>query len=282
MKGTLFLILFLLCLAFSAQAQITVNAHTVEVTGTARNNIYPAQDVYFVYASATGAVDVYEVDTRELIWRGLIGSVTITGLSTAADKIAYIERTHIKVHSRGFSSYFPKSEISFRYRSSDKKIDIFPRFYTKKGQIWNGHIDSIKTASSDTTTALRLASLRRIIRNTNSENIHLRNASPTIAAGAAAGTSPTIAITPNVGGKRFQVTVTPGATPATGVLATVTLPVTFPTGCLPMLSPVDTTTAPVAARISATGTTNTVVISVATTALTQGTVYKWNVDVEGY
>lgn len=103
---------------------------------------------------------------------------------------------------------------------------------------------------------------------------------PTIVAGAGAGTSPTVSVTTN--GKQLQVTVTTGTLPtgAGATLATVTLPTALSYTPYPVFSAV-----PGAATIlsgasmigmSSTGPTN-VTITTGTTALVAATTYTWNI-----
>ncbi len=279
MKGFLFSLFMMLAVALSAQT-LTINAHTAEVTGTAKTNLYDLQDLYFVYNWSTGGFEAREVDTRNVVYAANISTVTISGLSTAASKITYLERSHLKSNTATYNVLLPKAGLAIRYKSGDKKTEIVSRFNMSRTPLWYGHIDSVKTASTDTTTALRLTALRRIARNGRGEIINLINGTPTIAAGAAAGTSPTVAITGN--GQEGEITVTTGSTPpTTGVIATITLPVTFPTGARVQLTPSNDNAAAGIARVFATGTSSTFILNASGTALSASTAYKFFYRVGG-
>lgn len=101
---------------------------------------------------------------------------------------------------------------------------------------------------------------------------------PTIAAGAAAGTSPTVAISGS--GAAHKVTVTTGTSPATGVLATVTLPKAL--GVTPIIS-IDPGNAAAAALTGATAVWalasngSSYVINAGSSALAASTAYAWQI-----
>jgi hypothetical protein len=272
---------FLMLLAFAAQAQtLTINAHTAEVTGTAKTNLYDLQDLYFIYNFSSGGFEAREVDTRNIVYAANISTVTITGASTAAAKITYLERSHLKNNTTIYNVLVPKTGIAIRYKSSDKKTEVLSRFNMSRSPLWQGHIDSVKTAATDTTTALRLTALRRIARSGRSEMINLTNAAPTIAAGAAAGASPTVAISGN--GQEGEITVTSGtSTTTTGVIATITLPVTFPNGARVQITPSNDNAGAGIARVFVTATTSTFVLNASGTALTASTAYKYFYRVGG-
>lgn len=99
--------------------------------------------------------------------------------------------------------------------------------------------------------------------------------SPTIAAGAAAGTSPTVTATGN--NQSHVLNITTGTSPATGTLATVTFNGTLssaPNGCF--LTPRNSATPPAMTSVYTTApTTTTYTISVLS-ALTASTAYSWS------
>ncbi len=105
---------------------------------------------------------------------------------------------------------------------------------------------------------------------------------PTIAAGAAAGSSPTVAVTgTDLAG---LISITTGTTATTGILATVTFNVTF--GSAPraiLLTPANANAAGVAAKVFAdvSSVTTAHFTLDAGVALTDATLYKWGFSVFG-
>ena len=101
------------------------------------------------------------------------------------------------------------------------------------------------------------------------------------AAGAAAGSSPSATIVGT--GTDFRVTLTTGTTAtSSGVLFTVTLPVTYPTGTIVTVTNGDSDSAAHAVRVFTTSTTSTVVLNATASALSDATAYIWNFHVAGY
>lgn len=101
---------------------------------------------------------------------------------------------------------------------------------------------------------------------------------PTIAAGAAAGTGPTVSVTGN--NNAGQISITVGTSPTAGVLATITFNAngTYPTAPFVTMTPANSTTAGILAYV--TTTTTTFVLNVSA-ALTASSTYTWNFLVMG-
>jgi hypothetical protein len=104
---------------------------------------------------------------------------------------------------------------------------------------------------------------------------------PTISAGAGAGTSPTVSVTSN--GKGLQVTVTTGTIPTgtNATVATITLPNTLPYTPYPVFSPAGANSALLngASMIYMTSSSGTnITITSGTTALVAATTYTWNIS----
>ena len=107
---------------------------------------------------------------------------------------------------------------------------------------------------------------------------------PTIAAGAGAGStgSPSVSIVgTNNGG---VITVNTGAISATGIVVTVTYTAAFATGSQIILYPTNAATALLSgvSMVYTSGTTTTFTITSGTTALTAATTYTWSYHVTGY
>lgn len=283
MKKILSLCAFLAFVAILPAQTLTIVAGTAEVTGTAKTDLYNLNDLYFIYNTSTGGFEARDVETRAQVYGAAISTVTISGLSTAAAKIAYLENTHVRSVTTGgvYNVLQPKSGLAVRYRSAQKQVELYSRFRSNKGAIWYGHIDSVKTSSSATTTNARLADLRLFVRGGTPQLLGNNTYVPTIAAGAAAGSSPTISIAGN--GLSGEITLaTGGSTTSTGVIATITLPVAYPNGCYVVLTPSSDVAGAAAAKVFVTTTSSTFVLNATTSALTASTSgFKWMYTVTG-
>lgn len=278
-----FLLLVGLALAIGANAQtLTLTAGAAEVSGAAKNQLYPLNTLYFSYNTDTDLFQAFEVETRNEVYRGAISTVTISGVSTASGKVAWIENTHVKANTGDFNHLLPKDGIALRYRSSNKFAEIFGRITEGKKPLWSGHLDSVKTASTDSTTALRLTALRKIVRGATPQLVGNNTAAATIAAGAAAGTGPTVSITGN--GLSGEIDIDTGSsTTTTGVIATITLPAAFPNGCRVVITPSSSFAATMVSRVFVGTTASTFTLNAAGTAVTASTAdLKFHYTVTGY
>jgi hypothetical protein len=216
-----------------------------------------------------------QVDTRNTVFTGDVTNVSSTGDTSAAMILTTLSGTHLRAVKGPVTTLIPKSAIQVLYKSSGKGIEFQSFGARNTVPLWAGHADSVKFTVADSTTALRLAALRRI-------NAPSGDARPTAVVGAAAGTgSPSVAI---VGGATAgRITLTTGTSPTTtGVLCTVTLPTKFPTGCFVTLTAADSDAGAHIARVFVTDTANTFVLNASGTALTAATEYVFNYSVTGY
>ena len=268
--------------ALCASAQtLTITAGSAEVSGSAKNQLYPLRSLFFNYNTETDKFEAFQTETRDKVYEANISTVTISGQSTAANKIAWLENTHLKCNNGVYNILVPKDGIAVRYRSSNKYTELFPAISEGKKALFSGPLDSIKTASTDSTSALRLTALRKIIRGATPQLVGNNDKAATIAAGAAAGSSPTISVTGN--GLSGEITLTTGTTATTtGVLCTLTLPAAFPNGARVIITASNTNAAVHIARVFATTTSGTVVLNASGTALSDATAYKWFYTVTGY
>lgn len=272
-----------LTLAMSAYAQtLTLTAGSAEVSGSAKNQLYPLSSLYFSYNTDTDVFEAIEVETRNTVYKGAISTVTISGVSTASGKIAWLENTHVKANTGLYNHLVPRDGINIRYRSSNKFTELFGMDKEMKKALWSGHLDSIKTGSTDSTSALRLTALRKIVRGATPQLVGNDTKAPTIAAGAGAGTSPTVSITGN--GLSGEIDIDTGSsTPTTGVIATITLPQAYPNGCRVVITPSTSFAATMVARVFVNTTSSTFTLNAAGTAVTASTAdLKFFYTVTGY
>lgn len=281
MKKILTLACFALALCASAQT-LTLTAHSAEVAGAAKNQIYPLSALYFAYNTDSDVFEAFEAETRNSVYKANISTVTISGVSTASGKIAWLENTHVKANTGVYNHLVPKDGVAFRYRSSNKYTEVLGRFSDGKKALWAGHLDSIKTASTDSTSAMRLTALRKIVRGATPQLVGNNVQAATIAAGAAAGSSPTVSITGN--GLSGEIDIDTGSsTTTTGVIATITLPVAFPNKCIVTIKGSSTFGSTMEGRIFVNTTAGAFTLNANGTAVTASTAdMKFFYTVSGY
>lgn len=269
--------------ALCASAQtLTITAGSAEVSGAAKNQLYPLSSLFFNYNTETDKFEAFQTETRDKVYEANISTVTISGQSTAAAKIAWLENTHLKCNNGVYNVLVPKNGVAVRYRSSNKYTEVFPAISEGKKPLFSGHLDSIKTASTDSTSALRLTALRKIVRGATPQLVGNDAKAATIAAGAAAGSSPTVSISGN--GLSGEIDIDTGSsTTTTGVIATVTLPAAFPNGCRVVLTPSSAFAATMVARVYVNTTASGFTLNAAGTAVTASTAdLKFFYTVTGY
>lgn len=261
-----------LAIALSLSAQtLTILAGSAEVATSTKNQLYSVKDLYFIYNPTTGGFEARDIENRAVVYAANISTVTIAGLSTAASKIAYIENTHVRANNTsGYQMLVPKDGIAVRYRTSGKYTELLGRYTEDAKPLWYGHLDSVKTATADTTSALRLTALRKIVRGSTPLLIGNTANAPTIAVGAAAGSGGAAAITGTALSGEIDID-TGSSTTTTGILATVTLPVPYPNKCIVTIKGSNTFGSTMEGRISVSSTGSTFVLNANGTAVTAST-----------
>jgi len=201
---------------------------------------------------------------------GDVDSVTITGASTTAAKLAYLRTLMLEsTTTGGYRVFMGRSNIEFYYNTSTSRLDI--KYGKNKQPLWFGSADSLQSGPSG--AAAKIAYLR-LINRWRASDILPTTSVATIAAGAAAGTAPTV----TVSGDAFSgtISVTTGTTATTGTLATVTLKATAVTGYRVIVKATGTTSILHELRVRASATTTTLVLTVPTTALSDATAYTYD------
>ena len=274
MKKTL-VSLFLGLFALFAQAQtVAFTSTSLEVItpNAATRTFYDLDDVYLAYKA--GKVMVYDGYSGSQLFSGDTSETSVAGANIWTAKAARLATWYQSAtHTNGHTYYMPRRQVSYLYRGSSNAV----RFLNpaNKRTLVETHIDSVivsgVSGASNKLTWLRNQAFLEGDRNARSLPETL-----SVAAGAAAGTSPTISVTGTAGD--FQVTLTTGgSTTSTGVLFTVTLPNTYLTAGIPSVSQGDPDAAAHLNRVFATATTTTYVLNATGTALTAGgTEYVFN------
>lgn len=275
---TLFLLAVLgFSTAQAATIAITPSSLEVITTGAATRTFYDLDDVFIRYKA--GNVVVYDAAKSTILFDGDTSEVSVTGTTHWAHKAVKLALWYqASTTTTGYSFYFPKRGVNLLYKGSTSVVKLV-HSYTKN-LLFETHVDSITiagiTGASNKLTYFRGQYFLEGLRN----RLGLPS-TPTIAAGAAAGSSPTIAVAGTE--TAFKVTLTTGTTALnSGTLWTVTLPVTYPTGTIVSVTNADADSAAHAVRVFTAGTVSTVVMSATATALTDATQYIWNVTTTGY
>lgn len=279
MKNLLFLLLFALAATCATAQTLAITPSSVEVIGTSAvtRAFYDLDDVYVTYK--TGTIKVYDAANGNQLFTGDTSAVTITGASHWGAKAAKLTAwfQHVTTTS-GYRYFVPKRGTKLIYKTSDTSVKFVNS--TTNRQLIATALDSVKISGITTVSNLLTYLRGQYFLEGNRDALGLPN-TPTIAAGAAAGSSPTVAVAGT--GTDFKITLTTGTTATnSGVLATVTLPVTYPTGTIVTITNGDADSAAHAVRVFTTSTASTVVLNATATALSDATQYVWNVHVAGY
>jgi len=281
MKKLIFLSLFVALLAsFAGTAQtIAITPSSLEVIGTSAvtRAFYDLDDVFIKYK--TGKVTVYEAATGVQLFYGDTSEISVTGASHWGAQAAKLTQWYQHVtKTDGYRYWIPKRGVQLVYKDADTSVKLVNSI-TKK-LLLSTVLDSVKISGVTTVSNLLTYLRGQYFLEGARDRLGLPN-TPTVAAGAAAGSSPTVAVAGT--GTDFKLTLTTGTTATnSGVLATITLPVTYPTGTIVTITNGDSDSAAHAVRVFTTSTASTVVLNATATALSDATQYIWNFHVSGY
>ncbi len=268
------------CIATAAFAQtiaITPSSLEVITTGAASRAFYDLDDVYVRYK--TGDVTVYDAASGRQLFTGDTSEVSVTGATHWGAKAAKLTTWYQHCTTTGGYRYWlPKRNTNIVYKTSGTTLKLVHA--ATKNVMLETAIDSVKISGVTTASNILTYFRGQFFLEGLRDRLGLPN-TPTIAAGAAAGTSPTVAVAGT--GTDFKITLTTGTSAASsGVLATVTLPVTYPTGVIATITNGDSDSATHTVRVFTTTTASTVVLNAITTALSDATQYVWYMHVAGY
>lgn len=276
--GMLAFLLMFVVAAQAATVTITANGAEVVTTSFTKREFYQLQDLMFIHRASNDAFEIQVAETRSKVWGGNIDSVLVAGIDNdsagAVSKLAFFRTLLLEATTtNGYRVFIGRNNIEFYFATATNRLDV--KYGKNKQPLWFGHIDSLKCNG----TAATLAYLRTINRYRAQDCLPSTSVA-TIAAGAAAGSSPTVAVTGDA--YSGSISVTTGTTATTGTLATVTLKITAPTGTRISLTPTNANSCLHAVRWHGSGTTTTLVITVPATALSDATAYTWNYTVTTY
>jgi len=267
-KTLLFTFLFALMGLFAQAQTVSFTSTSLEVitASAATRTFYDIDEVYLAYKA--GKLTIYDANSGTQLFYGDSSEVSVAGAAIWSAKATKLARWYqAATHTNGYTYYMPRRDIAYLYRGSTSVV----RFLNKanKRTLLETHIDSV-TVSGVSGSSAKLTWLRNQAFLEGNRNQRGLPELPTIAAGAAAGSSPTIALT-QATGNDFLVTLTTGSsTTSTGVLFTITLPNTYSAVGIPFVSAADADSGGHIARVFATATSTTYVLNATGTALTAG------------
>lgn len=282
MKKIQILVFSLLCLALSMQAQtIAVTNTSLEViaANSTTRAFYDLDKVTLTYKS--GIVQVFDAAAGTQLFSGDTTAVTISGSTTWSAKAAKLAVWYISANDLNGKRYFlPRKEVNYIYKASDNTVKAVNDL--NKRVLFAGPLDSV-TIYSVSGVSNKLTWMRqRAYLDSKRHDLSLPE-TPTVAVGAAAGTGATATIVGT--GTDFTVTLTTGASGVAlnGVMFTVTLPNTYPTGVIPEVSAGNSSAGIESARYFTTGTTSTVVLNgCGTLPFSNSTAYVFHFSIKGY
>ncbi|MBL7780683.1 MAG: hypothetical protein JNM22_05650 [Saprospiraceae bacterium] len=270
-------LLFLFAFSTAQATSVTINANSAEVISTTKREFYALQDMRIIYRASNDAFEIQTAETISKVWGGDIDSVTISGASTASQKLAFLRTLMLEATTTsGYRVFIGRNSVEFNYTSATNRLDI--KHGRNKQPLWFGSIDSLQVGALSGSTA-KLAWIREV--NKWRDRLCLPNAvSATIAAGAAAGSSPTV----SVSGDAYSgvISITTGTSATTGTLATVTLKITAPTGTRIVVSGLSGISKTHDSRWTYSTTTTTLVLTNQTTAFSDATLYTFTYYTEPY
>ncbi len=272
------LMLALFQVAASAQT-VTLTPSALEIVAPSANarTFYAIDEVYLIYQASTAKLEIKETGTNTRLWYGDTSSVTISGSSIWSSKLTkFALWFQDATTTNGYRFFFPHDEVGYRYRSSNGVLTVFDE--DTKSIIYAQSIDSVKI-SGVTGASNKLAYLRGKKFLRDYYNMKVGDV-PTAVVGAAAGSGATVTIAGNA--TCGTITLTPAGTPTTtGVLCTVTLPVTYPNKAIVSITQYDPDSGANATRWFADSTAGAFTLNASGTALAT-TAYIFSYQVSGY
>jgi hypothetical protein len=277
--STLFL-LVLLGWQFAAQAQtLTITPSSVEVitAGAKTRTFYALDDVYF-QNTYTGGFTVRDAASGSTLFSGDTSEVTMSGASSWAAKHALLDAYCIRVPYDTLQhpiNYLPRKGVNFLYKNSDATVKVVHS--RSKNTIWSGTLASMVDGA---TASNALIWIRTVLQRDGGRSAQIIGPAATIASGAAAGASPTVAM--SAGPTSGAITLTTGTTATTtGNLCVVTLPHAYDTMFVTVTAGNTIAATHVARVFWEQLTTTTFALKAAGTALSDATAYKWSFSVTG-
>lgn len=281
MKHFLFTLLLLASVFATADAQtISITNTSVELIGSnsVTRSFYDLDKCYLTYNN--GIVKLFDAAANTQLFSGDTTAVTVTSSTTWAAKRTALSRWYWRATDTNGNTFFlPRKEVNYIYKTSDNTVKAVNEL--SKKILFQGPLDSLVLGVSGVSN--KLAFLRAQQYLDGARNEYFYPEVPTVAVGAAAGSGATATITGTANAMRVTI-VTGTSTTSTGVLATITLPNTYPNGTIPVGSQSVQLGTGVTGVVF-TGDTdnkNRFTINAPGTALTANTSYTFNVVVAGY
>lgn len=221
---SLFFILAGLAQFVSGQT-LTITTSSVEViTSGAKTRAFYSIDDVFIVNTSSGSVTVKDAGNGTVLFSGDTSEVTISGLTLWEDKIDFLAAVLRAVPNKLDTypiTFLPRTGLNYLYKTSAGTVTVINS--RTKYSLWTGDFDALSDGAdaSNTLNYIRTRFLQNIIRGTE-----VAGKAPTAATGAAAGSGATVAV--DGFGASGTVTLTTGTSATTtGVLCTITLPVSY-------------------------------------------------------
>lgn len=264
----------------SAQT-LTITPTTVEVVAAgAKTRAFYALDDVSISNTSAGGVTVKDASNGTILFSGDTSEVTITGSTLWSAKQAKLKIFYNQVPQDDTLSYpltwLPRRGVNYLYKSSAGTVSVINS--RTKHTIWTGSYTDLVDHASPTNT---LAWIRTRLFQTGLRGAEEMEDIATVAAGAAAGSSPTVTVTGR--GNRGVINLTTGTTATTtGVLCTVTVPVAYDNMFVTITAANATTGAHIARVFAAQTGDSTFTLNASGTALSDATAYKYFYSIGGY
>ena len=275
------LTLALLGWQYTADAQtLTITPTTVEVvsSGAKTRAFYPLDDV-FITNSYTGGVVVRDASNGTTLFNGDTSEVTMSGATLWSAKHALLDAYYLRVPYDTLQhpiTYLPRKGLNFLYRNAAGTVTAIHG--RTKYSLVTAPLSSIVDTGVIASAALTW--MRTVLQRDAQRSAEQVGAAATVAAGAAAGTGPTITISATSNSGRIDLTTGTTAL-TTGNICVVTLPVGYD-NLFVTITPANATAGAHSARVWAEQlSATTFAIKASGTALADASAYKWYWQVSG-
>lgn len=264
---------------------LTITSTAVEVisAGAKSRAFYAIDDCYF-QNTASGGFVVRDAANGTIIFSGDTSEVDILDAGTWADAQDNLDGLMMRIPFDGsfedsgdYPFYFlPKKRVNFLYKNGTGIVTAVQS--QTKNQLWSGSYSRLVDGENASNT---LSWIRNVLFHDGQRAGEVFGPSATVAVDTAAGTSPEIEIQSR-GGDGKIILHTGSSTKATGVICTVTLPVSYDVMFVNLTGRTATSQAHIT-RVYPEQTADNVFKLIATgTALTADTDYVFDFTVSGY
>jgi len=264
---------------------LAITSTSVEVisAGAKSRAFYDIDDCYF-YNTASGEFVVRDASNGTVLFSGDTSEIEILDATLWSDAQDYLDGLMLRIpydgsfgNSEDYPFYFlPKKRVNFLYKNGTGIVTVVHS--TTKNKLWSGSYSRLVNGNSASTT---LSWIRNSLFHDGQRTGEAFGPSATIEADTAAGSSPAIEILSRGGNGKISLH-TGSSTKATGVVCTVTLPVSYDVMFVTLTGRNSTSQAHIT-RVYPEQIGDNIFQLIATgTALTSGTDYVFDFTISGY